>query len=377
MNTIDSHCGSDAVETALARIATGQPVVVVDDEDRENEGDLIFAAELASPALMAFMVRHSSGFVCVALPTEECDRLRLPPMHHTNTDTFRTAYRVTVDAADGVSTGISARDRAHTARLLSWPSTQPSDFTRPGHLVPLAARPEGVLKRRGHTEAAVDLTRLAGLRPAGVLCEVVSSRQPGQMARRDELVDFAEGHDLPMVSIAELADYRRKLEQQVERVAETRIPTEMGHLDMVGYRATHDGTEHFALVAGDVANHDNVPVHLHVECLLGDVFGSRRCDCSNRLEAAMYEITADALGVVIYLRPGDRHPSHSLQEQRSGMDRVSPCEQTDDNALTEHIVRDLGVKSIRHLHTSRSLRVVLDHLATVTDEHALPSDEVA
>jgi 3,4-dihydroxy 2-butanone 4-phosphate synthase/GTP cyclohydrolase II len=369
----------DTVEHAIAEIAAGRAVVVVDDEDRENEGDLIFAADHASPELMAFMVRHSSGFVCVALPVDECERLALPPMHHTNSDGFGTAYRVTVDAVAGVSTGISARDRAHTARLLADPASRPTDLSRPGHVVPLAARPGGVLERGGHTEAAVDLTRLAGLRPAGVLCEIVSTRSPGAMARRDELVEFAATHRLAMISIAALAAHRRRTEEQVQRVTATRLPTGVGQVRAIGYRATVDGTEHVALVTGEIDGADDVPVHLHVECLLGDAFGSRRCGCARRLDAALREITARGSGVVVYLRPGGSSTLRALQERDAGLvglDRGEVCRPADERGLAHHILRDLGVRTLRHLHNPPSARAALDDL-TPAETSTAPTGAVA
>jgi len=369
-----------SIEEAIEEIAAGRAVVVVDDEDRENEGDLIFAAELASPELMAFMVRHSSGFVCVALPGVECERLALPPMHHTNSDGFGTAYRVTVDAVCGVTTGISARDRARTARLLADPAALPTDLSRPGHIVPLAARHGGVLERGGHTEAAVDLARLAGLRPVGVLCEIVSTRMPGTMARRAELVEFAATHCLAMISIAELVAYRRRTEEQVERVTTIRLPTEAGSFRTVGYRATGDASEHLALVAGDVDGAADVPVHLHVECLLGDIFGSRRCGCARRLDAAMREITAWGSGVIVYLRPGGHSTLLDLQNRDSGLadlPRGEVCRPTDARGLAAHVLRDLGVRSVRHLHNPPSVATALDDLTSVAEAVPAPSGAVA
>jgi 3,4-dihydroxy 2-butanone 4-phosphate synthase/GTP cyclohydrolase II len=354
-----------SIDRAIDEIAAGRAVVVVDDEDRENEGDLIFAAELATPALMAFMVRHSSGFVCVALPEPECERLGLPPMHHTSSDQYGTAYRVTVDAVAGISTGISARDRAHTARLLADAAAGPADLSRPGHVVPLAARPGGVLERGGHTEAAIDLTRLAGRRPTGVLCEIVSTRTPGTMARRDELVEFAATHGLAMISITDLAAYRRRTEPQVERVVTTRLPTSAGPFRTVGYRATADGSEHIALVAGNVDGADDVPVHLHVECLLGDVFGSRRCGCAHRLDVAMREITRGGSGVIVYLRPGVHTALRELQDHDAGLvglGRGEVCSPADARGLSAHVLRDLGVRSVRQLQNPPSIAVALDDL---------------
>ena len=232
------------IERAIKDIAAGRPVVVVDDEDRENEGDLIFAAEKATPELLAFMVRYTSGYVCVALTDSDCDRLDLPPMYHTNQDQRGTAYTVTVDAREGISTGISAADRARTIRLLADPTAKATDFNRPGHVVPLRARDGGVLRRPGHTEASVDLARLAGLSPAGVLCEIVSQKVEEEMARREELEVFAADHDLALITIADLIAYRRRVETQVERVAEARIPTAHGVFTAVGFDSTLDGIEH-------------------------------------------------------------------------------------------------------------------------------------
>src|SRR5215208_3327316 len=240
------------IEEAVAAIAAGRPVVVADDADRENEGDLIFAAEKATPELMAFMVRHTSGFICAPLTEADADRLELPPMYHTNQDRRGTAYTVTVDARAGVSTGISAADRTHTVRLLADPGTSPADLSRPGHVVPLRAKVGGVLRRPGHTEAAIDLAVLAGLRPAGVLCELVND--DGTMMRVPELEVFAKEHDLVFICIADLVAYRRRTEQQVERVAEARLPTEHGLFRVYGYRAAPDPAEQLALVYGDLGD---------------------------------------------------------------------------------------------------------------------------
>ncbi len=231
------------IEQAVADIAAGKAVVVVDDADRENEGDLIFAAEKATPELVAFMVRYTSGYICVPLTEADCDRLELPPMYHTNQDKRGTAYAVSVDAREGVSTGISAHDRAHTMRLLAEPASGPEDFTRPGHLVPLRAREGGVLRRAGHTEAAIDLCKLARLRPAGVLCEIVSQKDVGDMARLEELELFAAEHGLTLISIADLIAYRRRTDRQVRAMAEARIPTAQGEFRAVGYRSLVDGTD--------------------------------------------------------------------------------------------------------------------------------------
>ncbi|MGH8880554.1 MAG: 3,4-dihydroxy-2-butanone-4-phosphate synthase, partial [Stackebrandtia sp.] len=238
----------DSVAAAIADIAAGRPVVVVDDEDRENEGDLIFAAEKATPELLAFMVRYSSGYICAPLTAADADRLELPPAHHTNQDPRGTAYTVSVDARTGISTGISAADRARTIRLLADAETVPTDLSRPGHMVPLRAKDGGVLRRPGHTEAAIDLAVLAGLRPAGVLCELVND--DGTMMRLPDLRVFADDHDLRVISIADLISHRRRTEKQVSRVAETRLPTAHGDFTAVGYRAELDGSEHVALGCG-------------------------------------------------------------------------------------------------------------------------------
>src|ERR1700733_7850535 len=253
------------VELAIKAIAAGRPVIVVDDEDRENEGDLIFAAELATPELVAFMVRYTSGYICVPLPEDEADRLELPPMYHTNQDKRGTAYAVTVDARSGVTTGISAADRSHTIRLLASAETQPTDLSRPGHVVPLRAKAGGVLRRPGHTEASIDLAVLAGLRPAGVLCEMVND--DGTMQRRGDLEKFAAEHDLVLISIADLVAFRRHREKQVERGVETRLPTEHGDFTAVGYRTDVDGGEHVALVFGELGDGEDVLVRVHSECL--------------------------------------------------------------------------------------------------------------
>ncbi|GAA1383516.1 bifunctional 3,4-dihydroxy-2-butanone-4-phosphate synthase/GTP cyclohydrolase II [Pseudonocardia kongjuensis] len=290
------------VRAALVAIAAGQPVVVVDDADREDEGDLIFAAALATPALVAFTVRHTSGFICVALPDDECDRLDLPPMHHRDGDRFSTAYRVTVDRA-GTGTGISATARAATIAALAAPTSVPRDFVRPGHVVPLRARPGGVLTRPGHTESAVDLARLAGLPPAGALCEIVSTERPGTMARGAELNRFADEHGLALVSVDDIIRYRLRTEAQVERVVTTALPTEHGHFRAVGYRAT-DGAEHVALLAGELDDvTEDTPVHVHVECLSGDVLRASSCDCGRSLTEAMARFAAEGRGIITYLRP--------------------------------------------------------------------------
>jgi 3,4-dihydroxy 2-butanone 4-phosphate synthase/GTP cyclohydrolase II len=373
------------IEKAVADIADGRPVVVVDDENRENEGDLIFAAEKATPELLAFMVRYTSGYICVPLTEGDCDRLDLPPMYHTNQDRRGTAYTVTVDAREGVSTGISAADRAHTIRLLADPDSKPTDFTRPGHVVPLRAKEGGVLRRPGHTEAAIDLARMAGLRPAGVLCEIVSQKDEGDMARRDELEVFAAEHDLQLISIADLIMYRRRYERQVVRVGEARIPTAHGSFRGVGYDSVLDGIEHIALVYGDLVDGENVLVRVHSECLTGDVFGSLRCDCGPQLDAALEAVALEGRGIVLYMRGhegrgiGLTHKLQAYQLQDDGLDTVDanlalgvPADARDYGQGAQILV-DLGVKSMRLLTNNPAKRSGLDGYGlTIVDRVPLP-----
>ncbi|WP_211260839.1 bifunctional 3,4-dihydroxy-2-butanone-4-phosphate synthase/GTP cyclohydrolase II [Amycolatopsis jejuensis] len=376
---------ADAIEAAIADIAAGRAVVVVDDEDRENEGDLIFAAEKATPELLAFMVRYTSGYVCVALTESEADRLDLPPMYHTNQDQRGTAYSVTVDAAEGITTGISAADRARTTRLLADPQAGAKDFRRPGHVVPLRAKEGGVLRRPGHTEASVDLARLAGLHPAGVLCEIVSQKDEGDMARRDELEVFAADHDLRIISIADLIAYRRRTEKQVERVAEARIPLTAGTFRAVGYDSLLDGIEHVAFVYGEIGDGEDILVRVHSECLTGDVFGSLRCDCGPQLEAALQKVADEGRGVVLYIRGhegrgiGLLHKLQAYQLQDAGADTVDanlalgvPADARDYGTGAQ-ILCDLGVRSMRLLTNNPAKRVGLEGYGLrVTGRMALP-----
>ncbi len=352
----------DPVEEAIADIAAGKAVVVVDDEDRENEGDIIFAAAKATPELMAFTIRHSSGVICVPMPADMLDRLEIPLMTPHNKDKLRTAYTISVDARDGVSTGISAADRAHTARVLADSATEPWEITRPGHVFPLRYRDGGVLVRRGHTEAAVDLAMMAGLTPAGVLVEVVND--DGTMKRGPELRAFADEHGLKMISIEQMVHYRRRTETHVERVAETHLPTRHGDFTAFGYRITVDNSEHIALVYGDPAelkNGDPVLTRVHSECLTGDVFGSARCDCGPQLDEALDRIAAEGRGVVIYLRGHEGRgigllaKLQAYQLQDGGRDTVDanldlglPADARHYGAATQ-ILRDLGVPSVRLL----------------------------
>jgi len=372
------------IDNAVAAIALGRPVVVVDDEDRENEGDLIFAAQMATPEMVAFMVRYTSGYICVALTGQTCDRLDLPPMYPAQ-DRLRTAYTVTVDAKSGVSTGISAADRARTIKLLADPDATADDFVRPGHVLPLRAKDGGVLRRPGHTEAAVDLARMAGLNPVGALCEIVSQKDDGEMARLSELEVFAAEHDLPLIAIADLIAYRRRFEKQVVRVAEARIPTVHGEFRAVGYDSLIDGIEHIALVRGDLSEGENVLVRVHSECLTGDVFGSLRCDCGPQLNAALAAVAAEGRGVVLYVRGhegrgiGLMHKLQAYQLQDSGHDTVEanlalglPADARDYGTGAQILV-DLGVRSMRLLTNNPAKRIGLEGYGLrVTGKEPLP-----
>jgi 3,4-dihydroxy 2-butanone 4-phosphate synthase/GTP cyclohydrolase II len=349
----------DEVDRAIKDIAAGRPVVVVDDEDRENEGDIIFAASMATPELLTFMIRYTSGVICVPLPGPDLDRLQLPLMTSQNTERMRTAFTVSVDARDGVTTGISAADRATTVKRLVDPATTATDLVRPGHIFPLRYAEGGVLRRPGHTEAAVDLARLAGLPEAGVLAEVVND--DGTMARLPQLREFADTHGLALISIEQLIDHRRRTERQLTRQAHTQIPNAHGQWQAYGYRHEIDGTEYVALVLGDVSGAEDVLTRLHSECLTGDVFGSQRCDCGAQLEAAMTAIAAEGRGVVLYLRGHEGRGVGLLAKLRAyelqdaGADTVDantelglPVDAREYSAGAQ-MLADLGVKSIRLL----------------------------
>jgi 3,4-dihydroxy 2-butanone 4-phosphate synthase/GTP cyclohydrolase II len=377
-----------SIDQIIAAIERGEMVIMVDDADRENEGDLILAAEDATPDNIGFMLRYTSGIICLPVVGERLDELELPMMVAKNTDVRRTAFTISIDAAQGTTTGISAADRCRTIHAVIDPETRPDDLSRPGHMYPLRYDPGGVLKRAGHTEAAVDLSKLAGKYPAAVLAEIMND--DGTVAKLPDLEIFAKEHGLLMGTIADLIEHRRESEQLVEKVVEARIPTPYGEFKAIGYRSLVDDRQHIALVMGDIGDGQGVLTRVHSECLTGDVFASLRCDCGEQLDYALRKVAEEGRGVVLYIRGhegrgiGLLHKLAAYRLQDEGFDTVDanvnlglPVDSR-DYGVGSQILYDLGVRSMRLLTNNPVKRAAIEGYGLSIDERipiSLPAND--
>ncbi|HEX4519372.1 MAG TPA: bifunctional 3,4-dihydroxy-2-butanone-4-phosphate synthase/GTP cyclohydrolase II [Gaiellaceae bacterium] len=377
-----------AIEDAIEEIREGRMIIVVDDADRENEGDLVIAAQFATPETINFMATHGRGLICLCLTEERADQLELRPMTERNEAPLGTAFTVSVEAREGVTTGISAADRSHTIQVAIAPGAKPSDLVQPGHVFPLRARPGGVLERIGQTEAAVDLARLAGLNPSGVVCEIMND--DGTMARVRDLVPYCERHDLKMVTVADLVEYRRRTEKLVERGASVRLPTPYGDFTTIAFRELLTGKVHVALIRGDVDGDENVLVRVHSECLTGDVFHSFLCDCGEQLDQALAQISREESGVLLYMAQEGRgigllNKLKAYELQAKGLDTVEanlelgfPADAR-DYGIGNQILADLGLTTIRILTNNPKKLTGIDGFGlTVVEQvpiEVVPNDE--